>query len=100
MSTGGEAGVPLDVDGTGTALPQQLHPLVSLVRRLADGEDLLDQRPRNLKSVLNAFGVGQARCVDAGDGNVAFELERRHPLTHAENQQVLMQEDEVTVLVL
>lgn len=90
MSSQCEACVPLNVNGTGTALAQQLHPLVSLARRLTDGEDLLDQRSTYLECILDVFGVGETGGIDSGDRNVAFELESRHSLTDAENQQVLM----------
>lgn len=32
MGTGGEAGVPLDFDGTRAALAQQLNPLIGFTR--------------------------------------------------------------------
>lgn len=75
MSTGCEARVALDVDGTGAALAQQLNPLVGLVGRLADRKDLFDQRPGNLKSILDGFSVRKTASVDASDRNVALKLE-------------------------
>lgn len=76
MSTGCEARVALDVDGTGAALAQQLNPLVGLVGRLTDCKDLLDQWPGNLKSIFDSFSVRKTASVDASDWDVAFKLER------------------------
>jgi hypothetical protein len=91
MSTGSEARVSLDVYGTGIALSEQFNPLIGFTRGLAYGKNLFDQRSRDLESVFDCFGVWEANGIDPSNGNVSLKLERRHSLTHTQDQQVLMQ---------
>jgi hypothetical protein len=57
MGGGGEAGVPLDVDGSRRVLSEQVDPLVGLVGGLAYGEDVLDQWSADLECVFDGVGV-------------------------------------------
>lgn len=95
-----EAGVPFDVDAAVAVAAQKLDPFVGLDRRLAHGEDLLDQRSVDLERILDGVSVRKTVRSNARNWNVALKLESRHSLADAENQQVLMQENEVTVLML
>jgi hypothetical protein len=101
VCSGGEARVSLDVDCAGDVIfGEKIDPFVCLGRRLAYGDNALNQRARYLKCILNFIAIGKTNCVYISERYFSLELERRHALTDAENEQIMLEQNEIAIDVL